>query len=260
MRLSTPAFARWSGPLLRAPAGSCWLAWLLAGCGQLSVEGEVRTGSGAPAVGARVQAEGEDCATTVDAQGRFELSCRPGPRAVHIAQDGYLPVRVELPATDGAARVLEPQTLVQIPPGPGLYWSDAGVQRPLPRAWLERRVQGASGKGRSRAWCLLPDAAPATVLPPGVTSLYDMEATPWRPFRLDAEGCAYRDQQNDQGQWEVGYKDKPPTQERELQPGLKLVLVELPAGDYFLADWGQGFFTPDPAQAERYTGYWLSVR
>lgn len=233
---------------------------LLAGCGQMAVDGEVVTASGEPATGARVTAIGTTCTTTVGEDGRFALPCQPGSYSLLITREGYIEIDKEVDAPERERYDLGKMVMVAIPDSPGLFRFVDDHYQELAPGLLDRTIKVAGGN-KTRAYCLDRDASEANELPVGTHAFFDNETKGWRPFRLDEQGCAYRDAQDSKARWEVVYKDKPAYEERTLEQGRKLVAIELPAGEYFIADWDQGFFTPTQVDGEkRYTGSWLVVR
>ena len=237
---------------------ACMLAsLLLAGCGQMAIDGEVVTVAGEPAVGARVTAMGSSCSTVVGEDGRFALPCQPGNYVVVITHPGFIEIKEEVEAPERERYDLGKQVMVAIPDSKGLFLFQDNQYVSMEPGFLARTI--VTGDVKTRRYCLDVDASTATRLAPGNHAIFDNQTDGWRPFILDAEGCAYRDQRDSKARWEVTYKEKPAYEERTLEAGKKVAVMELPAGDYFIADWDQGFFTTDPNNKKHYTGYWIKV-
>jgi len=234
---------------------ACVLA--LVGCGQMAIDGEIIDVSGAPLVGAQVNLIGSTCNTQVGEDGHFALPCTPGSYIVVINKPGYIEFKVDLEATEPERYDIGKQTLVAIPESKGLFLFEDNQYKTMEAAYLTRTI--TNGAQKSRRYCLDREGSTATLLPPGQHTLFDNESPGWRPFLLDADGCAYRDQRNDKARWEVVCKEKPAYEERTLEREKKVAVIDLPAGDYFIANWDQGFFTTDPADKHRYLGFWLHV-
>lgn len=241
-------------PLILAPL-------LAAGCGQMAIDGEVVTVTGEPAVGARVTAIGSTCAAEVGEDGRFALPCVPGSYKLAITRDGYIQLDQDVEATERKRYDLGKLVMVAIPPANGLFWFKDNAYQAMSPGLLDRSIENADGGTKDRRYCLDRDASQANELAVGTHAFFDNHSPGWRPFRLDEQGCAYRDRQDSRGRWEVVYKEKPPYEERTLEAGRKIAAMELQPGEYFIADWDQGFFTPVETEGgKRYSGAWLVVR
>lgn len=261
-------------PLLRLSV----ISLLLAGCGVMAIDGTVVDADGAPIAGATVsampttkastdedgnvsvQGAGRICQGYTDATGAFSLACQPSTYDVLIAADGYTSEEIQVEAPERERYDVGKQLLVKIPAEKGLFLK----QGPAYAAMTPGRVLRATEKDGGllhRRFCLDTEGGGPTELSAGVHALFDNEHPGWRPFKLDAEGCAYRDTKNEQHQWTVEYREKAEYQKRELNRGKTVALMSLPAGDYFVADW-KGFFQKDPDKARKnaYTGHWLKVR
>lgn len=230
---------------------------LLAGCDRTTIEGEVLTLAGAPARGAQVSALAAECAAIVGEDGRFSMPCTAGEHLLRIHREGAIEQQERVRALPGEALDIGRRVLVTEPPAPGLFLVDGEALRDLPPAWLARTVQ--DGRVRTRRYCLTRQDSATTSLAAGEHTLLDNQAPGWRPFRLDEEGCAYRDQRDDRARWVVTWKQVAPVEERALDAERALARLRLDPGDYFIATWDQGFFTPDPVDPDRFAGHWLHV-
>ncbi len=244
----------------RRPAGAALLlALALTGCGQMAIDGELVDAGGKPLAGARVTAMGSTCATTSGDDGKFSLPCPTGTYDLLITKEGYIEVKEQLDATERERYNIGKKVMIAIPDSKGLFWFQDDVYQPLHPGFLTRDIQ-RTAEGKTRAYCLDQDASEANSLAAGVHAFFDNETDGWRPFRLDEAGCAYRDAQDERGRWTVSYKEKPDFEERTLEAGKKIAFIELTAGDYFIADWDNGFFTTAEGDKKHYTGFWLTVR
>ena len=123
------------------------------------------------------------------------------------------------------------------------------------------RTLEESRRVTNRKVCLDRERSEPNVVAAGTHALFDYEHPGWRPFRLDAEGCAYRDQKDAKHRWTVQYKDKPPYESKQYNTGKSVALMQLEPGDYFIADW-KGFFVGADEREQRhsYTGYWIQAK
>ncbi|NOY25420.1 MAG: carboxypeptidase regulatory-like domain-containing protein [Oligoflexia bacterium] len=229
----------------------------LTACGQMAIDGEVVDVSGAPMTGARVNVIGTTCTGLVGEDGHFAVPCPPGSYTVLITNSNYIEIQKDLEAPESERYDLGKQVMIAIPSSKGLFLFHDNGYESMNDAFLTRTI--VNGATKTRRYCLDTKNSTPTNLAPGSHALFDNQTAGWRPFKLDAEGCAYRDERNAQNRWEVTYKDKPKYEERTLERGKKVAKMELPAGDYFIAHWDHGFFTPDPVDKHRYLGYWLHV-
>ncbi|MCB9780903.1 MAG: carboxypeptidase regulatory-like domain-containing protein [Alphaproteobacteria bacterium] len=257
MTRSPPAPA--SRPVLLALVPA---ALLLGACGRTAVDGEVVDVAGAPLEGAFVAAVGTTCSATVGADGRFSMPCTPGEHTLLITHPGYIERQAEVSAVARERKDLGKTVMIAIPEEQGLFLFEADRYVPMAGAWLDRTIVEGHSTTRTRSYCLDRQRSKPTRLAAGTHALFDNESIGWRPFRLDDDGCAYRDFKDEQHRWEVTYKDKPPMQEQTVAEGKRIVALNLAPGEYFLADWDRGFFTPDDAidaDGKRYSGVWLVV-
>ena len=131
------------------------------------------------------------------------------------------------------------------------------VAQQLEPGHLTREHQG-KGMKKTRAYCLNKAKSQPNKVTPGMTPFLDYQAKTWRPFQLDAAGCAYRDARNERGSWVVEYREKPSFNEKKLSDTMKIARIQLAPGDYFIADW-KGFFQASEDSDNMYGGYWLTV-
>jgi hypothetical protein len=232
----------------------------LAGCGSMSITGEVVDAAGAPVPGARVTAAGTPCHAQTDAAGRFSLPCQPGDHTVVIAAEGYTSVELQQAAPETQPYDTGKHLLVKIPDSKGLHLFSGTAYAAMKPGRLQRLLR-EQGRLTHRAVCLDPARSEPNELPAGAHQLFDYEHPGWRPFKLDAEGCAYRDTKNEKHQWSVEYREKAEVEVKALNEGKSIATLQLEPGDYFIADW-QGFFVGADEKEERfsYTGHWLRVR
>lgn len=233
--------------------------WLF-GCGKMAVDGEIVDASGEPLEGATVTAIGTQCQTVTDDHGRFSLACMPGTYKVSIGQAGYISDELEVEAPERKRYDVGKRTLIKIPEEEGFFIFDRNTYKPMKPGFLERK-SGGKGMDQYRHYCLDKDGSEATKLTPGVYPFFDNEASGWKPFKLDDDGCAYKMSPTSGSQWGVDYAEKPKFESRQVAREKDIVLMELDEGEYFVADWGKGkgFFVPTEEDKHRYTGFWISV-
>ncbi|MCB9762344.1 MAG: carboxypeptidase regulatory-like domain-containing protein [Alphaproteobacteria bacterium] len=248
---------------MAAPRTLLLLAPLVAlGCGKMAIDGEVTDHTGAPLPNVMVTAVGTQCQTLTDESGRFELVCLPGIYNITIGLNGYISDEIE--AFEAPARErydLGKRVLIRIPDEKGLLLFDGQEYRKMQPGKLIRRM-GGTGLDAYKHYCLPDEDNPVNTLPPAVHGFFDNQSDGWRPFRIDDTGCAYKMSPKSRTQWGVDYSEKPEYQERVVEQGKKIVLMELPPGRYFIADWDKGFFTPikgEGGKTEGYSGFYLEV-
>ena len=196
---------------------------------------------------------------TTDAEGRFELVCVPGTYDISIGAMGYISESVDaLDANERKRYDLGKRILIRIPEEKGLLLFDGEVYTPMVEGRLERRA-GGSGMSAYKHYCLPAGGTTVNALRAGSQGFFDNESEGWRPWRLDAEGCAYRMSPKTRTQWGVDYQEKAEFQTRAVAPDKKLVVMNLEPGRYFIADWRKGFFTKASDEEGGYTGFYLEV-
>jgi hypothetical protein len=228
------------------------------GCGRMALDGQVVDARGNPAAGARVTVVGTSCSGDVGEDGRFAVACEPGEHVVVITREGYTTVELKVEAGERKRYDLGKQVLVQIPTEKGLFVFSGAEYAPLKPGRLRRSMVDGP-EGMTRAYCLDREQSEANTVAAGALTLFDNEAVGWRAFKLDAEGCAYRDQRQPTNQWKVLYKEKPASEEVEVGRGKRIARLQVEPGDYFLADWDKGFFTQAAAGEFSYVGSWVQV-
>ena len=239
-------------------ASALWLPAALAGCGSMAIDGQVVDGRGKPASGAMVSILGTRCTAIADADGTFAIPCDPGDYTIVITQAGYTTREVALQALESKRYDLGKQVLTQIPAEKGLFIYTSDAYAPLNPGRLKRQL--AEGpEGTTRSYCLDRENSEVNTVSAGELTLFDNDAVGWRPFTLDAEGCAYRDIRGPTSQWKVVYKDKPESHEEEVGRSMRVSRITVVPGDYFIADWDKGFFTPAEDEKFTYVGSWVHV-
>ncbi len=214
------------------------------GCSRMAIDGQVADVAGEPIVGAMVSAVGgAQCQSQTDETGSFELVCSPQHYEIHIGKTGYIPeVLEDFDASERKRYEVGKRTLIKIPSERGLTRFKGNEYVAMERGWLEKSTAG--GKSGYRHYCLKGDV-PVNTLVAGLNPFFDYESEGWKVFRLDDEGCAYRMSPDPTGKrkWKVDYADRPTWETRELETGKDIVIMDLPAGRYFIADWNKGFFS-----------------
>lgn len=232
----------------------------LLACGGMAIDGEVVDTTGSPMADVSVTVFGQPCATRTDEKGRFSLTCTPGEYRVVIGEAGYVPVEEDVAATERERYDIGKKVLIKIPEDKGLFLFQGEAYQPLAPGRLGRQLT-KQGKETLRAFCLDTEQSQPTELTPGVYNFFDHAHIGWRPFKLDEEGCAYRDRKNEQHQWTVEYREKAQYEEIGLdgEDTKTIARIAFEEGDYFIADW-KGFFTAPEGEKHTYTGHWVRVR
>lgn len=224
----------------------------------MAIDGQVVDGRGDPASGALVTVVGTRCAATADADGKFAIPCDPGDYKIVITLAGYTTKEVSLLAPEAQRYDLGKQVLIKIPGEKGLFVFNGDSYAALKPGRLARRLaEGPDGTARS--YCLDRENSEVNTIPAGELTLFDNDAPGWRTFKLDAEGCAYRDIRGPTSQWKVVYKEKPESHEEQIGRNMRLSRVTVVPGDYFIADWDKGFFTTAEGEKFTYVGAWVHV-
>ena len=231
---------------------------LVIGCGEMTITGTILNGEGAPISDATVTAKGTECAATSSQDGQFRITCEPGTHTLVISKAGYLSESFSLEAQQRQEYPSGSKVLSKLPQDTGLFLFTNRVTRTLSPGNLVRRHEG-KGLKKTRSYCLDQATSEPNVLKPGMTPLLDHQARAWRPFRLDAEGCAYRDARNERGSWVVEYREKPDIEEKKISESMSIARIQLKPGQYFIANW-KGFFEANKGEKQdTYGGYWLTV-
>lgn len=235
---------------------------ICAGCSELVVEGVLHDGAGVPLEGAQVSLSGAPCQGLTNADGRFAFTCEPGVYTVNLEKPGYVPATLnDRTLARGERNDLGAHRLIEIPKEKGLFRIEGGVAHPLEPGRIVRTM-GGSGVDAFKHYCLPPDSPAGAPVAAGALQLIDHGAPPWRAFRLDEEGCAYKISPSSADRWDVDFSDNPDLNERSIGADAKLVTVTLDGGRLFLADWNKGFFTRIESTEEGregYSGYLLDV-
>lgn len=235
----------------------CTLA-VTAGCAEMVIEGELLDAQGNHIEGAMVTSVGTPCAATTDTSGRYELTCPPGSHDLVMSKQGFLTEALQVDAAERRRYKVGKRVLVAIPDEQGLFLFAKDSYLPMKSGLLVRKLSG-KGMSKQRAYCLDKKRSEPNTTGPGEALLLDNAAQSWRPFRLDSEGCAYRDSRNKRGSWVVDYREKPESEEHKLTGQMKQARIQLTPGEYFIADWKGFFVSVSKGQVEHYSGYWITV-
>lgn len=231
---------------------------MAAGCSTMAIDGQVIDADGKPVVGALVTAYGSPCNAIVGEDGKFEIVCQPGTYDLVISAEGYTSEEAQVEAPERKRYDGGKHLLVRIPENEGLFLRQGATYLDMTPSHLVRLLE-TDGKLTRRRFCLDPEKGGPTEVAAGVHALFDNEHPGWRPWRLDEEGCAYRDTKNAEHKWTVEYREKATYETRELNRGKSIALMELKPGNYFISDW-KGFFVKSPdKELNAYTGYWIRV-
>jgi hypothetical protein len=223
---------------------------------EATVGGAVTGGEGEPVVGAELHAEGLEtgCDAVTGSDGRFRTRCKPGSWTFAVSHPDYLPREWSVTVERGEHDVGS-VSLVRIPVEGGLYVLLDGRFQPLGGGALKRTAQD----GVEQRWCVDPAGTPLTV-PAGKVRLLDNHVAEWRVFRLDAEGCAYRMKPGAGDHWSFTADRVEPVAGEPLGEGRVWTTLDLPPGDYVVAEWFAGFFVRDDPAADTWRGAWVRAK
>jgi len=232
---------------------------LLAGCGQMVIEGEVVDARGNAIVGANITSAGTLCTTYTKSGGTFRLECEPGTHTVVVSAAGFTSEEFTQAAPETQDYDSGRHMLVRVPEEQGLHLFVDNTYAQMKPGRLNRTMV-EQGRIMHRSVCLDREHSEPNTIKAGAHTLFDYEHPGWRPFRLDDEGCAYRDRKDAKHRWTEVYKDKPPYDVKEVNDGKSIAQLQLSPGEYFIADWKGFFVGADEREARHsYTGYWLHV-
>ncbi|MBW1879285.1 MAG: carboxypeptidase regulatory-like domain-containing protein [Deltaproteobacteria bacterium] len=240
-------------------ASLLFLGVLGMGCRGMSIVGSVTDVSGQPLEDARVTIIGQLCFAPTDAQGRFDLKCAEGTYKIAIGQQGYISKEIEFDALERKIYDIGPQVLIKIPEGTGLFLFDGASYTTMEAGLVERTLEGKPP--RAKSFCVLRDDSPPHAVKAGRVPIFSKRADDWNVFRLDAQGCARR-LAFDGAHWSVTYSEKPDATVKDVGTEQSIHILELAAGEYFIADWRGGTFVEakhamEPRGLKRYSGFLL---
>ena len=232
---------------------------LFLACTSTTVTGVVMDAQSDPVPAVDIIADvGDDCRTQTDASGSFFLECPPGDWELTATHQGYLHARRSIAVASGTQQNLEPIRLLKIPSGNELHVLLAGTFIALEQTTLQRST-AVTGNAKARDFCVTPDQSPTITVPASAdVTMLSIAPVDWRPFRMDAEGCAYRDEKTTEGQWVINHQDRPEVRRVPEHTNAIVSRWSANAGDYFVAEWA-GFFVPTAPKAQTYSGWWLRV-
>jgi hypothetical protein len=242
-------------------ASLLFLGVLTMGCRGMSIVGTVTDVSGQPLEDARVTVIGQLCIATTDAQGRFDLGCAEGTHLIAIGQQGYLSKEIEVEAVERKVYDVGPQVLIKIPEGEGLFLFDGANYSTMEPGLVERQLEGKPPRGKS--FCVMREASPPNTVKAGRVPVFAKRAGDWNVFRLDEKGCARR-LTFDGAHWSVAYSEKPEATVKDVGTEQSIHILELEAGEYFVAHWRGGNFVEakkamEPGGPKRYSGFLLAA-
>ena len=230
----------------------------LSACSTTSVEGLVMDSTGAPIQGATVSRRTSDCSTLTKKDGRFDLRCEAGTWDIFIHHPSYFSAAETIDVPEGSRTALERHTLIQIPETDGLHLLREASFVPLEPSSLERSAS-VTGEAKRRSFCVDRDRSTPNIVSSGALRILDRTTMPWRMFRMDPKGCAYRDSRNQEGRWVVEHRDRATVSHEPEVNGNRIHQVNVESGGYFIAEWA-GFFVPTAPKASTYKGYWVQVK
>lgn len=237
-----------------------WLVFtsVFLGCGSTTLNGVIEDSLSNPIANASVTADHtEGCAATTDERGRFLLECLPGTWTITVSSDGYLNEVQSIAVPERSETTLPTVQLLAMPSTDGLFILSNGVFEPLPQVNLKRNTT-TNGKAKERAFCVQQERYTPVVVSDETVTILAKNTRGWRPFRMDDNGCAYRDAKTVDGHWVVKHQEQPTLQTQAIDETVTTHRLNAPAGDYFLADWA-GFFVPTDASSDLYNGRWLQI-
>ena len=217
----------------------------LLACTRMAIDGQVVDVTGEPIEGAMVTAVGTTCMTQTDAEGMFSLTCNPDTYTLTVGYNGYLSEEWEdYDAGEHQRYELGKVVLVKIPSEKGLLRFDSNSYVPMEQGHIDIK-KGGTGLKAYKHYCVEGDDVPVNTLNAGVVPLFDNDHVGWKAWRLDDEGCAYRMAPANKTRWEKTYGTTAEDTKRKVEETKHIVLMTLEPGEYFIADWDQGFFTPN---------------
>ncbi len=226
-------------------------------CASPRIEGQVVDNAGQGIQGVTVSAEDIAQSVLTDANGRYVMELPPGQQNLTFSHPAYFSQAEALHVAPDEATALPRRTLIKTPDGGGLHVLSGAEVLPLPAARLKRETRTADGS-KLRSYCVAGPKSSTASIPAGQAQFVDMSSSSWRLFKLDSDGCAYRDQKDSNGRWVVRYRNKPTVKPIPSQAKAAFAAATLEEGTYFVADWG-GFFVPDPEEPDHYTGRLLRI-
>ncbi len=218
----------------------------LLGC-DVELRGQVVEPSGAPIAGASLIATEGSCSAVTDAAGTFVTRCIRTDYNFIVSHPSHAAGAVHIDASGALAPPPAVASLVPWPVEPGLYLEPGYT--PLASVELVRRVAPTEQR-----FCL-PDGLvlPITSVEPHV---FDVHATEWRVFAVDAEGCALRLAVEPGGRfWSPRTARIEPTAVTQLAPGRARATFALPAGRYVVVPWFDGFLVPKDPNADTWEAW-----
>lgn len=227
-------------------------------CTRMAIDGQVVDVTGTPIEGAMVTAVGQPCMTSTDAEGMFALTCSPGVYTLTVGYSGYM--SEEWPDYDASEHKrfeLGKIVLVKIPIEKGLLRFSANEYLPMETGHIDIQ-KGGVGLKAFKHYCIEGDDVPVNLVPAGTVPFFDHDHVGWKAWRLDEEGCAYRMAPANKTRWEKTYGTTADVTKRKVEETKHIVLMTLEPGEYFIADWDQGFFTPNrDKEIGGYTGIYV---
>ncbi|MCO4746454.1 MAG: carboxypeptidase regulatory-like domain-containing protein [Proteobacteria bacterium] len=234
----------------------------LTACGGTSFTGDVVDQVGAPVPDALVTVVGTLCQTRTDAAGHFDLGCKSARDdvTVSVGQSGYLSADHHTKVTDAKAYATGVLTLVGVPEGEGLFLRTGATYAQPERGLMMKSV--VERPETVSSFCIKREETPVNPVPAGEVVLFDKAHEGWRIWIVGDDGCVYKKRRVGRGEWEQTFGDKLDASIQDVGSDRRLASITLEPGEYFLAEWGQGFFRPDKSVEARqvhYGGYLLKV-
>ncbi len=192
------------------------------------------------------------CEAVTGADGRFRVGCEDGTRSFAVTHPDHLDRTWLVHAEGTGEHDVGSVELAAIPLGDGLWLAGDGSLDRLPAAPL-LRIASAN----DQRWCMDSRVGEPVVVPPGPVRLLDNHTVDWRVYALDADRCAYRMARAGTETWTFDAARIDTITTTPRSPGRDWVVLDLPAGDYAIVEWYEGFLVR--AADETWRGHWLRV-
>lgn len=227
------------------------------GCRSPELTGAVTDVSGNPISGAMITIIGTTCQQTTDALGSFSLPCRSGDWRVAVTSTGYISKELEFLAAESKAIDAGNLVLIKIPKGEGLFLFDGNGYESLTTSSLKRQMNPTA---KTKSFCINAEHSTPYTRSAGSLPLYDKKHGDWRLWRLNDKGCAYT--QHLKSGAKLG-GERVDCKKKSIDFENAIYICDLIAGDYFIANWRNGFFVESASSSKTnrlFSGYHLIIR
>lgn len=224
----------------------------LAACGP-SITGKVTDRAGNPQPGTIVNLQTTRHQVSADEDGSFKLPGEQGVYTIAVAQTGFVTEEVEVDLSDGESKDVGTIELIKVPDSKGfkIFVAPDFVDMQQGRAY--RSMWGANYYPEGKDTCVDKIFSKANETQAGDGLLFDNDAHDWRIWKLDEWGCAERLVKDiETGRWSEEWAEQAKPTVRELSTEQSVIKMDIPAGEYFIAEWFNGGFVKD--KGEKYVG------